>query len=84
MNIAEMKIEMIEFITSLHDEQGASIAYSKIQEAKEEIEEDVDWYDELTPEQQAELKEAEKECDNPANLVPHSEAVKTIERWLKR
>jgi hypothetical protein len=84
MNTAEKKVEMFEFIASLQDEQQFSIVYSKFREAKETIEEENDWFDELTPMQQAELEASIKECDNPANLVPHEEAVKMIDVWLKR
>ncbi len=49
-----------------------------------ELETDIETAYNLTPEQEAELALSVAECDDPANLVSHEEAIKQIESWLRR
>ncbi len=49
-----------------------------------ELETDVETAYYLTPEQETELALSIAECDDPANLVTHEEAIKQIESWLRR
>ena len=82
MNVLEMKAEMHEIIALLHNARSTSVVYAKLKEAIETIEDEGDWWDELSPVQQSELIASVKECDDPQNLVPHDQAVKMIEQWL--
>ena len=82
MNVLEMRAEMHEIIALLHNARSTSVVYAKLKEAIETIEDEGDWWDELSLVQQSELIASVKECDDPKNLAPHDQAVKTIEQWL--
>jgi len=43
---------------------------------------DVDWWDELSPQQQADLDLAMEEIKDPKNLVSDAEARKLLMKWL--
>ena len=45
-------------------------------------EQKVDWWDELSPEQQADLDLAMEEINDPKNLVSDAEARKMLMKWL--
>jgi hypothetical protein len=52
---------------------------------KEEIKKaEIDWWDELTPAQQAELQLAIKESEDESNLVSDEEAQAMIKSWLNK
>jgi hypothetical protein len=77
MNVAEMKMEMVELITQTYDEPTLTRLYEKMHEA---IEAD-GWHD-LSPEEQRKLDIAIEETYNPSKLVSHEEALKMIDQWL--
>jgi hypothetical protein len=81
MNSAEMKVEMFEFIASLQDEQSMSIVYSKLREAKSEIDEG---WDELSPEQQSYILKSYEESYNHENWVDHEDVKKHHAKWLQK
>jgi hypothetical protein len=84
MNNAEMKVEIFEFVTSLKDEQSMSIVYSKIKEAQFEIDNDSDWWDDLSPEQQQRLEKSLEDSYDEKNLIDHEDAKKMHARWLRK
>lgn len=84
MNATEMKVEMFEFIASLQGEQSMSIAYAKIKEAQSEIDGEIDWWDDLSPEQQKRLEKSLAESYDEKNLIDHEDAKKIHARWLKK
>lgn len=45
---------------------------------------ELDWWDELTPEQQEELLLAIEESEDEANLVSNEEAQAMIQSWLNK
>ena len=81
-NVLEMKVEMFELLSQTHDADKIAHFYELLNDAADE--DTVDGWHDLIAEQQAELKTAIAECDDPSNLVPQEEAVKQIEQWLKR
>jgi hypothetical protein len=46
-------------------------------------EKDTDWWNDLTPQQQLELKNAIAECEDPTKLTSHEEVVKMSRQWLQ-
>ena len=51
---------------------------------KESNKEELDWWDELTPEQQSELQIAIDESYDESNLVSEEEAQAMIQSWLNK
>jgi hypothetical protein len=43
----------------------------------------VDWWDDLSVDQQFSLEMALAECDNPATTVAYEDVLKDLDRWLK-
>lgn len=87
MNVLELKGSIIERVAQLQNPSLLAHLDSIIKDFIESGGED--WYkktddNNFTAEQIANLIIAEKECDDPSNLVSHDEAVKEIEGWLKR
>ena len=48
----------------------------------ENYEQEVEGWDDLNPQQQANLKLAIEESNDPKNLVPHDEVLKMMDKWL--
>ncbi len=81
MNIAELKMEMVEIISQTYDEPMVNRLYAKIHEV---IEAERDgWYD-LSPIEQKKLDAAIAETYDPTKLVSHDEALKMIDQWLTK
>jgi hypothetical protein len=49
----------------------------------EDVIEETDWANDLTPQQRLELETALAECENPAKLMAHEEVVKMSRQWLQ-
>jgi len=50
----------------------------------EDEEQSLNWWDNLTDEQQEELDRAEEEIKDPNNLIGHKEAMEQARKWLKK
>ena len=81
MNIAELKMEMVEIISQTYDEPMVNRLYARIHET---IGEEADGWHDLSPKEQARLDAAIEETYNPSKLVAHEDALKMIDRWLKK
>ena len=86
MNVLELKGSIIERVAQLENESILASIDAYIKKFIESHGEN--WFKtgkyNLTPEQEAELLIADSECDDPANLVSHEDAVNEIESWLRR
>ena len=70
MGLEALKLELIEWLTNLNDEE--TITYLKlVKDSKSEG----DWYDDLTPEQKARLEKGLKDADE-GRVTPHEEVKK--------
>ncbi len=83
MNIAELKMEMVEIISQTYDMPTVNRLYAKIHEIIDE-EEDCDGWNDLSPQEQARLDAAIAETYDPSKLVSHEEALKMIDQWLTK
>ena len=81
MNIAELKMEMVEIISQTYDEPMVNRLYARIHET---IEEAGDGWHDLSAKEQARLDAAIEETYDPSKLVSHEDALKMIDKWLKR
>jgi hypothetical protein len=83
MDTAEMKLEMIQFITSLHTEEEAFIAYAKLREAKMTVDEERGWLNEQTQKHPLNMNESILEHLKSVETNSLEKPVKMIEEWLK-
>ena len=81
MNIAELKMEMVEIISQTYDEPTVNRLYAKIHEI---IEAEQEGWNDLLPNEQKKLDAAIKETYDPSKLVSHEDALKMIDQWLKK
>jgi hypothetical protein len=80
MNTLELKGNLIELVSNV---QNQEILEKLMHLFKKTVrEEEADWWDELTPEQQAELELSIAECDDPAKLTSHEKVMQMTEEWL--
>jgi hypothetical protein len=79
MNIAELKMEMVEIISQTYDEPTINRMYAKIHEV---MEEDEDGWNDLSLKEQNLLDAAIEETYDPSKLVSHEDALKMIDQWL--
>ncbi len=79
MNIAELKMEMVEIISQTYDELTVNRLYAKIHEI---IEKEEDGWNDLSPIEQKQLEAAIEETYDPSKLVSHEDALKMIDQWL--
>ena len=85
MNVAEMsELELKGILFSIIQKAKSKKKLLRYFEAVKNVELASETTYNLTPEQEAELALSIEECDDPANLVAHDEAVKQIESWLRR
>ena len=82
MSVAEMKVEMIGILTQMQNEDKIAQFYEKIQEVANAPESD--WWDDLTPDQQAKLVQSIEESKNPENWIDYSDIKKKYARWFKK
>ena len=83
MDTAEMKLEMIQFIAALQNEEEAFIAYAKIREAKMKVDEERGWLNQQTPKQGLNMGESILEHLESSKSTPFEKPVRMIEDWLK-
>jgi hypothetical protein len=80
MNIAELKMEMVEIISHIYDEPTVNRLYAKIHEV---IYQEEDGWNDLSPEEQNRLDAAIEETYDPSKLVSHEDALKMIDQYKK-
>jgi len=82
MTVLELKGQMLQLIAEVDDqptlERLRSYLFKIVKKEEGELDE---WWDELSPEQQADLDIALDEIKDPANLVSNELAEKQLERW---
>jgi hypothetical protein len=49
----------------------------------EDVVEEADWANDLSPQQRLELETALAECENPTKLTAHEDVVKMSRQWLQ-
>jgi thiamine pyrophosphate-dependent acetolactate synthase large subunit-like protein len=80
MNALELKGSLLEMVSNVHSEATLE---KLIQLFKKTVQEqEVDWWDELTEEQQSELEMSLAECDDPSKLTSHDKVMQMSEQWL--
>jgi hypothetical protein len=82
MDTAEMKLEMIQFIASLQNEEEAFIVYSKIREAKMKVDEERGWLNEQTQKGDLYMGESILEHLESSKSAAFEKPVRLIEEWL--
>ena len=82
MSVAEMKVEMIGILTQMQNEDKIAQFYEKIQEVVNAPESD--WWDDLTPDQQAKLVLSIEESKDPENWIDYTDIKKKYARWFKK
>jgi hypothetical protein len=80
MSIAELKVEMLEIITSVQNEDKAS----RMVEALRDIADDETTDYNLTSEQETELLESLQESYDPTNWITHDDMKKKHAKWLRK
>jgi hypothetical protein len=83
MDTAEMKLEMIQFIAALQNEEEAFIAYAKIREAKMKVDEERGWLNEQNKTKELNMGESILEHLESSKSVVFEKPVQMIEEWLK-
>ena len=81
MNVLELKGSLHELIAKTDDENRLARMFEAYQVIVEETE--VDWWDELTPEQQTALEASLAETENSSKLTSHEEVVKMSRQWIE-
>lgn len=74
-----MKVEMYETLANTHDEGKVTQMYEALHQI---IEDDTDWWDDLTPVQQEQLSKSIEESHNPENWIDYDDFKKKNERWF--
>jgi hypothetical protein len=84
MDVLEIKGSLFDLLWAVDDPETLlkirALVFEAIENARKES---PDWWDELTPEQQARLDRAMAEAVKGVNLVPHGEAMRGIEARFK-
>jgi hypothetical protein len=83
MDTAEMKLEMIQFIATLQNEEEAFIAYAKIREAKMKVDEERGWLNQQKPNHGLNMGESILDHLESSKSIPLEKPVRMIEEWLK-
>lgn len=83
MDTAEMKLEMIQFITSLQNDEETFIVYSKLKEAKMKVDDERGWLSEQAKKQNLNMGESILEHLESSKSVAFEKPVRLIEEWLR-
>ena len=92
MNIAELKMEMVEIISQTYDEPMVNRIYAKIQEAIEYDDDDSEngeltdesWWEEIPLQQKERILASYKESFDPENWIDHEDMKKRHAKWLQK
>ena len=80
MNVLELKGSLMEMVGTIQSEDTLNRLIHLFKKTVKEQE--TDWWDDLTPEQQAELDLSIAECDDPSKLTSHDKVMQMSEQWL--
>ena len=84
MNVLELKSSLLEMVSNVQSEDTLKklmrLFKKTVREQAQDIE--ADWWDDLTPEQQAEFETSLAECDDPSKLTSHEKVMQMSEQWL--
>jgi hypothetical protein len=88
MSVLELKGNLLQLLARLDNEKSLTALYESAKRfvKEEEImdyEKEVDGWQDLSKEQQANLKMAIEESNDPKNLVPHEDVLKMMDAWVK-
>lgn len=83
MSVLELKGSLHEMIASIEDEALLSQLQEIIHDFVAQSQEETDFWDELSSEEQKELKAALEESEDERNLVSHEEVMQKYAKWLK-
>ena len=75
MDIQAEKLRLIEWLAGLNDTKTL-YEFITLKKKKE-----VDWWDEISPEEQAGIEEGLAQADR-GELIPHEEAMAKFKKWL--
>jgi hypothetical protein len=78
-----MKLEMIQFIAALQNEEEAFIAYAKIREAKMKVDEERGWLNAQNQKEGLNMNESILEHLESSRSVAFEKPVRMVEEWLK-
>jgi hypothetical protein len=91
MNIAELKMEMVEIISQTYDEPTVNRLYAKIHEVMEEDDDsqngevtDESWWNDMPLQQQERILTSYKESFDPENWIDHEDMKKRHAKWLQK
>ena len=76
MSVIGLKAGLIAQISEVEDE-------AVLLQIKALLEEAIDWEDRMTPEQEAEMRQAIAESEDEENLISHEEVMKQAREWLR-
>lgn len=79
MSVLELKGSLLEMVSNIQNEE--TLKRLMLLFKKTVAEEEVDWWDELSPEIQSELETSLAECDDPAKLISHDDVMKMSEQY---
>jgi hypothetical protein len=84
MSVLELKGRLLNLVFQIEDEKLLNDLYDDMTAKLKTVgSPSFDWWDELSPQQQVELKEAVKESEDVSNLVSHEDALKTLSKWRR-
>jgi hypothetical protein len=84
MNVLELKNDILYLLYSTNSQQALMLVRAILAKTVERPGEPMhDWWDELTPEQQADLDVAIEESFHEENLVDNEIVFKKYEKWLQ-
>ncbi len=82
MSVLELKGSLLEMVSNIQNEE--TLKRLMLLFKKTVAEEEIDWWDELSPEIQSELETSLAECDNPSKLISHDKVMKMSEQWSNK
>jgi hypothetical protein len=84
MSVLELKGRLLNLVSQIEDEKLLTDLYDDMAAKLKGVEDQsYDWWDELSPRQQAELERAVHESEDADNLVTHEDALKTLSEWRR-
>jgi len=80
MTVTELKTNLHKLINRSQDKDLLSVVHDILEQR--EVSKPGDLWKSLTEEEKEELLNAEKESQNPSNLIAHDEVMKKYKKWL--
>jgi hypothetical protein len=84
MSTKELKGSMVDLLASINDPDLLQDIYNVVNQMIAYNVDKTDFWDDLTPEQQAELEQSLAESENPENLVEHEMVKNEFAKWLNK